>query len=188
MTERENKMGATKNDKPNCSDCKHVREIPGDAHKSCSNASATVVGHETGIRRGWFTWPVNFDPAWLISCNGFEAKEPKAMAEETRERPVKEPHPVKQEYTVGEVESVITPINDIASCEGWMVLAVSSSGYQINVELDQFVPWNSDDDEREEDDAGEYTQSLQHYLLQELEKYAMDILSVVERVRNPQPE
>lgn len=27
-----------------------------------------------GIRNGWFVWPVNFDPVWLETCNGFEAK------------------------------------------------------------------------------------------------------------------
>lgn len=24
-----------------------------------------------GIRNGWFVWPVNFDPVWLESCEGF---------------------------------------------------------------------------------------------------------------------
>jgi hypothetical protein len=28
-----------------------------------------------GIRHGWFIWPANFDPTWLISCEGFTAKE-----------------------------------------------------------------------------------------------------------------
>lgn len=28
-----------------------------------------------GIKNGWFFWPVNFDPVWLISCNGFTPKE-----------------------------------------------------------------------------------------------------------------
>jgi hypothetical protein len=35
-----------------------------------------VVGHERGIRGGWFNWPINFDPVWLVRCDGFaqEAK------------------------------------------------------------------------------------------------------------------
>ena len=33
-----------------------------------------IVGAEQGIRRGWFLWPVNFDPTWLEHCDGFEAK------------------------------------------------------------------------------------------------------------------
>jgi len=32
-----------------------------------------VVGAERGVRRGWFLFPINFDPVWLESCNGFEA-------------------------------------------------------------------------------------------------------------------
>jgi len=32
-----------------------------------------VAGAERGIRRGWFLWPVNFDPTWLEHCDGFTA-------------------------------------------------------------------------------------------------------------------
>lgn len=31
-----------------------------------------IKGHPQGIKRGWFLWPVNFDPTWLMSCNGFK--------------------------------------------------------------------------------------------------------------------
>lgn len=31
-----------------------------------------VIGDPVGIRKGWFNHPLNFDPTWLISCNGFE--------------------------------------------------------------------------------------------------------------------
>lgn len=27
-----------------------------------------------GVARGWFIWPVNFDPTWLTHCEGFEAR------------------------------------------------------------------------------------------------------------------
>lgn len=27
-----------------------------------------------GIRRGWFNWPWNFDPVWLVNCNAYEEK------------------------------------------------------------------------------------------------------------------
>jgi hypothetical protein len=30
-----------------------------------------VTGSQHGINSGWFNWPLNFDPAWLKSCNGF---------------------------------------------------------------------------------------------------------------------
>ena len=57
--------------KPNCYKCVHRRELPGNAHSRCNNIKTKVVGNETGIRRGWFIWPFNFDPVWLMSCDGF---------------------------------------------------------------------------------------------------------------------
>ena len=27
-----------------------------------------------GVKKGWFNWPWNFDPNWLINCNAFEEK------------------------------------------------------------------------------------------------------------------
>lgn len=35
-----------------------------------------VTGNQHGIDHGWFYWPFNFDPRWLLSCDGFEAKCP----------------------------------------------------------------------------------------------------------------
>ena len=60
--------------RPNCYKCKHRRTIPGDTHSSCGNKEAKVTGRETGIRRGWFAWPFNFDPTWLMSCDGFSER------------------------------------------------------------------------------------------------------------------
>jgi len=34
-----------------------------------------ISGDPHGIKKGWFAWPVDFDPAWLRNCDGFEAKE-----------------------------------------------------------------------------------------------------------------
>ncbi len=34
-----------------------------------------VAGHERGVRGNFFIWPVNFDPTWLESCDGFTAKD-----------------------------------------------------------------------------------------------------------------
>ena len=61
--------------RPNCSECAHKGSIAGDAHIRCSNYSARVSGSLHGIKSGWFVWPFNFDPVWLISCNGFKPKE-----------------------------------------------------------------------------------------------------------------
>lgn len=42
--------------------------------------SPRVIGDSHGIRMGWFFWPLNYDPTWLKSCDGFEAKEKGAAA------------------------------------------------------------------------------------------------------------
>lgn len=61
--------------KPDCYKCIHRRNVPGDCHISCANTTANVTGHPTGIARGWFVWPFNFDPTWLINCDGFTPKD-----------------------------------------------------------------------------------------------------------------
>lgn len=63
-------------ERPNCYQCIYRREFPGDAHSACANWEAKVVGDRYGREEGWFMWPLNFDPVWLISCTGF-AKEKK---------------------------------------------------------------------------------------------------------------
>lgn len=37
-------------------------------------AELHIRAAELGVRKGWFVWPVNFDPVWLENCDGFEAK------------------------------------------------------------------------------------------------------------------
>ena len=55
-----------------CYECAHRHNIIGDCHSSCSNRDAIVKGNPHGIKMGWFVWPYNFDPVWLVSCNGFK--------------------------------------------------------------------------------------------------------------------
>jgi hypothetical protein len=84
-----------------CYKCKHRRRIPGDAHSSCAHPaiagllssplgsvlsimggqdfssriyepSITVNSH--GVRNGWCSWPFNFDPIWVESCDSFEGE------------------------------------------------------------------------------------------------------------------
>ena len=78
----------------NCYKCKYRGNVPGDAHSCCQypgnktgmfdffenenkkNAQKLNIKAELhGIRNGWFFWPINFDPAWLINCDGFTPKE-----------------------------------------------------------------------------------------------------------------
>lgn len=60
---------------PDCYKCSYRRNVPGDAHSCCKNGTAHVKGHPHGIGSGWFEWPLNFDPVWLLSCDGFKSKE-----------------------------------------------------------------------------------------------------------------
>lgn len=57
-----------------CYECKFRGEVPGDAHSSCTNRNAKVVGDSHGIASGWFFHPFNFDPVWLEECDGFESE------------------------------------------------------------------------------------------------------------------
>lgn len=63
-----------KNAKPDCSKCQHEETVPGSYHVACANTSASVEGSKYGERSGWFYWPYDFDPTWLISCDGFKQK------------------------------------------------------------------------------------------------------------------
>lgn len=87
-------------ERPNCYKCIHRGTIPGDAHSCCHHPKTGtkpgdvvgnmvamfssgfpaavkalgVTGDPVGMKHGWFMWPANFDPTWLLSCNGFELK------------------------------------------------------------------------------------------------------------------
>lgn len=86
-----------------CYECKHRGTVVNSRHSSCCHPEALKVEQsgellfilmegyvknsrvnqvtnikveaaEQGIKGGWFMWPWNFDPLWLISCSGFEVK------------------------------------------------------------------------------------------------------------------
>jgi hypothetical protein len=88
--------------KPNCHKCQWRRPLPGNAHIRCGHPAADseakrgtladligivggappiahnklgVTGHPAGITRGWFSWPYNFDPTWLLTCTGFTERD-----------------------------------------------------------------------------------------------------------------
>jgi len=76
----------------NCYSCIHRGEVVGSCHSRCNHPAIggdvmglamtlgmlkpkfVVVGDERGIKKGWFCWPINFDPVWLIECGGYEQK------------------------------------------------------------------------------------------------------------------
>ncbi len=56
-----------------CHACKHARSIPGNCHIMCAKPCATVTGNPNGTERGWFMYPINFDPVWRMNeCANFE--------------------------------------------------------------------------------------------------------------------
>ena len=66
--------------KVNCHKCIHRGSIPGSAHSCCNckkkiNIKVNPIGVRISILRGWFIWPINFDPIWLKSCDGFTPNE-----------------------------------------------------------------------------------------------------------------
>lgn len=80
-----------------CYDCKHRRRLVLDGHSECLHPKIgtadqmlsplmlinglssgavkrlNITANARGIKHGWFMWPINFDPVWLESCDGFEA-------------------------------------------------------------------------------------------------------------------
>ena len=84
--------------KPNCYECEYRGGVPGDCHSCCRHPEVgevdmfmglvkilqgemlpameklNIKGNLTGIRGGWFYWPVNFDPTWLENCEGFKQR------------------------------------------------------------------------------------------------------------------
>lgn len=91
-------QSGTGNGKPNCYECKHRGGLVGDAHSECKHPRISesdrlitgfalmagtrsaamkrlnISGDPHGIRNSWFFWPLNFDPVWLLTCDGFEKK------------------------------------------------------------------------------------------------------------------
>lgn len=38
------------------------------------HAKLNIEAVPYAVRCGWFAWPVNFDPVWLLNCDGFTPK------------------------------------------------------------------------------------------------------------------
>lgn len=70
---------------PDCYKCKHQRRSQwSGSHSSCAhplaslfdeNHALNIQAKPHGIAMGWFTWPADFDPVWLVNCDGFAEKE-----------------------------------------------------------------------------------------------------------------
>lgn len=60
--------------KPDCYSCIYQKELSYSCHSECANHEAKVSANPHGIKNGWFMWPINFDPCWLESCDGFSQR------------------------------------------------------------------------------------------------------------------
>jgi hypothetical protein len=93
-----NQSGSESSAKPNCYKCKHRGAADYSAHSTCNHPifdavrggkflqmiwmlkglkspfekRLNVTYNQHGFNHGWFMWPINFDPVWLNSCDGFE--------------------------------------------------------------------------------------------------------------------
>lgn len=55
----------------NCRECIWRIEQPHTHHLACRNIQADVHVNKHGYENGWATWPWNFDPIWITSCDAF---------------------------------------------------------------------------------------------------------------------
>ena len=52
------------------------RELPfslGLARAGQGSKELNIKASPHGVKQGWFIFPVNFDPVWLLNCDGFES-------------------------------------------------------------------------------------------------------------------
>ena len=55
-----------------CYRCIYKRSVPGDAHIQCMNPDEKMTGNPHGIKKGWFMYPLVFDPVWKTKlCDNF---------------------------------------------------------------------------------------------------------------------
>lgn len=63
--------------KKNCCSCAYKGNVPGSAHTECKLDWENMdvlppKGNEHGIKKGWYLFPIDFDPVWQIEeCKGF---------------------------------------------------------------------------------------------------------------------
>ena len=59
-----------------CYSCKHMYKVPGNTHIGCSNPDPNMTGRRHGIEKGWFFYPLLFDPVWKTKlCSNHEERD-----------------------------------------------------------------------------------------------------------------
>ena len=62
--------------KNDCYKCEHKRKVPGNCHIRCAKPDPKMTGYQHGIDKGWFIYPLLFDPVWMTKkCDNFQPKE-----------------------------------------------------------------------------------------------------------------
>ena len=52
-----------------------MKAVPGNAHIACDKPDLNMRGNPRAIGKGWFFYPILFDPVWKeVDCSNFEAK------------------------------------------------------------------------------------------------------------------
>lgn len=72
-----------------CYNCAYKQVIPGNTHVQCmfdfQKAKMPMPkGDETGIKNGWFVFPINYDPNWMLEeCRAHSTtKDPEMIRED----------------------------------------------------------------------------------------------------------
>lgn len=56
-----------------CYTCKFRRNVPCNTHILCANPDPKMQGNPHGIKKGWFIYPILFDPVWKErDCNNYQ--------------------------------------------------------------------------------------------------------------------
>ena len=77
MTIQEGVNNLERNMMTECWDCKHRQDVPGNCHIMCRKPDRNMTGDPHGIRKGWFLYPVLFDPTWKTKlCDNYDSISP----------------------------------------------------------------------------------------------------------------
>lgn len=103
-----------KNEKA-CYQCKHRGTVPGDTHSMCAFNWATSEnlppqGNSHGIKNGWWIFPFNYDPTWMIGeCIAFDdgTHKVKEVPSHLKKYPMTEEELFPRTRQTGKIEAMI---------------------------------------------------------------------------------
>lgn len=73
----------------NCHNCINERAVPGNAHIACAKPDMNIKGNPHGIKKGWFVYPILFDPVWGEGeCANFESSVSHPVSEAVSRTPL----------------------------------------------------------------------------------------------------